>query len=87
MYMGVLPTLMYVFCVHVLTPSEARGGIRCLELEVQIVVSCRMDAGNQKRVPWEVEEPLVLLTTEPPLQPRDPGFILFCKKSTRCQVR
>jgi hypothetical protein len=48
MYMGVLPTFMYVFCVHVLTPSEARGGIRCLELEVQIVVSCRMDAGNQK---------------------------------------
>ena len=40
-----------------------------LELELQMVVSCRMGAGTQTQVLWKKEQQ-VLLTTEPPLQPQ-----------------
>lgn len=57
MSMGVLAVLMSVHEKRVLSP---------LELELQMIMSCSVGAGN---CPGPLREQPVLLTTEPPLQP------------------
>ena len=52
---------MYVMCVSDINGKQKRV-LGPLELEVQMVVSCHMGAGNQTQV---LEEQQVLLTTEP----------------------
>lgn len=44
--MGILPTCMCVYHLHAWCPQSTEEAVRPLELELQMVVSCHMNAGN-----------------------------------------
>lgn len=44
--MSVLPTCAYVYNMHAWLSEEGKKFSESLELELQLVVSCHMDAGN-----------------------------------------
>lgn len=70
-----------MFCLHVCVPCEYRthrdhrGASEPLELNLQMLASCQVGAGNQTRAPGSA----ATFTAETPLQP--PSFQLILVKN------